>query len=580
MDTEMIKCGICGVENPSASTYCASCGSYISTKERPVVIEIPRFKKRLPRMSPLVVVRNTLLLLLSVILLLVNFLPVVKMDYGDVDASLEGFEVAFTPFEMVILFTDNLRSLDEEELNDSELNDRIADHIEELFSEIAGNEYIETFDDLTREQKKKVEKLVHLVVRLALQSEESKFRWPMAASFGVTVIYALLSVLVFVFALINLIVYLVRRGGLYRISVLLASIAVMLIPLTYFLYSVALTGSGGYSSIESVTIAIDPSEILEMSEWMLLPFVSLGAFALYQLVERIILNRDSFGLRKCAVSLMTLVLAVAIICMAFVPSFGVALDTEFAGGVERETETYLSPYHFSNYIITTEEIEEVVDHVEDISLKKMLTDYSEYTSGQVRRGEIDGIISTMLFYTITYNVIDSVVQTYSLSLVFSAFAIACAGLLAALSVYYVSIGNGRRRWGIALGSLALVFALLYLAFNISHVSVMNVCLGDMDIEGEVFSLKLAAGSVLLAAFSLLALVLAFFNRTVRRYKYVQVDDMPTDALGDTAEAPVDTADTPVDTAEATSDAEEACGDTAESVEPEAEPDEPPVTEGE
>ena len=210
-----IYCRNCGRQCLAGDSFCPHCGLPLDPEK------CPRTRVRKPRsatVSRLLSVqffRNAAVLLLSVLVLLTAFLPLVRIDTGTELSETLGapvkVELHYSGLDFITLFIDSLHNDSAKQIEESRLADKLLDVSAELQQALAG---VENMNELTREQRHLVNRLVHLSFRLTARSEDTAFPPSVMLAAVTSLLYMVFAVAFFAVALLNLLLHLLGRRDL------------------------------------------------------------------------------------------------------------------------------------------------------------------------------------------------------------------------------------------------------------------------------------------------------------------------------------------------------------------------------
>lgn len=386
-------CDVCKSLNEENAKFCAMCGASLSKEnESVVIVKKKRKKKEGANKYPIrILLRNCALLLISLLLVVFTFLPVYKVE---VPIEKETVSVRYSLFDTFSHFIASQREWDKEDIEDSELREEMLEESEELYEDL-------DFEDfrLTRRQERKVEKIAKRAVLLALSNENATASAALIISFALCVVFFLLCIAVFVLALLNFIFFLLQKGNVFRVTVILISALAAMIPAIY------MANISGYLSYFG-----NAMNECEMGGGLILPLILSLAVIIYIGVEKIILTKrlDSVGgtIKKGAV----LILALLVLIISFLPIMSLEADVLLKGKTnKREISISFDSAELgmfdidSNYSVAGEiapwEYEDLGDYFVKSSLYKNISEFKQYSSSDVRKGKADSVGSEILKIT-------------------------------------------------------------------------------------------------------------------------------------------------------------------------------------
>lgn len=214
-----IYCRNCGRQCLEGDHFCPHCGLPLDpTKCARVRVKKPR-SAVVSRLLTVKFFRNAAILLLSLLVLLTAFLPFVKLDTGTELSEMFGepmkIEFRFSGIDFITLFFDSLHNDTAKQIEESRLNDKLLDATAEMAQAF---ESVEDVNDLTREQKHLVERVIHLGLRLTSRSEDAAFAPSLLLAAVTSFLYMTFAVGFVAVALLNLLWHLLGRRDLIGVT--------------------------------------------------------------------------------------------------------------------------------------------------------------------------------------------------------------------------------------------------------------------------------------------------------------------------------------------------------------------------
>lgn len=190
-------CINCGSQLTDEALFCSACGTkqetpevapYDSTKTAtaPSVSEeicvdeteapradvapasVAKAKRKLPVFS---IIRNSVILLVAFVLLIGSFMPISRISAEDYNLfsidETEDIDFGVTTIQQVILIFDSFKELEDDEIMDSKIYEKIEDLTDDL-EDLDEDD----LDDLSSSDRKKFDKLFFNMLRLMMQSED------------------------------------------------------------------------------------------------------------------------------------------------------------------------------------------------------------------------------------------------------------------------------------------------------------------------------------------------------------------------------------------------------------------------
>ena len=154
--------------------------------------------------------RNAAILLLSMLVLLAAFLPVVRVQPDNLGYGITGVEIRYGGIDAVLLTADSLHKDTNDEIADSKLYRRYEEVYDEWKEAVGGVGDINRFDQLSRKQQKLFVQMVKLLTRIGARSENVAFSPATMIAAIAFVLYALFALGFFVVALLQFLLWLLR----------------------------------------------------------------------------------------------------------------------------------------------------------------------------------------------------------------------------------------------------------------------------------------------------------------------------------------------------------------------------------
>ena len=484
------NCVYCGAELTAKTPFCAYCGMRIeqapSAPDAQNVTVTPKREKGKAKSIALAGIT----LLLSIVMVVTAFFPIATYDFSDL-AGLDGFELSFSPIDHVILLFESTKSLDDEELAESDLVEEITELGEDLSEEIYG-ESISEYDDMDRDAQKIFEKLMFLTLRLAMSAESTDGSMGpfLATATVLSVLYILVAIALFVVSLFYLLAAIGVFGqkkvqGLKKASLALLFALPMLL-LTRWVAENAFWSPTGHSDLTAVSVII--------------LVASAVAVAVYLLAE--VLGGTRYTVRVLVPRLISSVLAIVLLFAVYMPAVSFKIKDTFDGGSTRKEAVVSWPSTLLGSLLVDDSDEKMYDEMEELQNSeeyaeelKYAFDFSYYTRKDVEKG----VANLDIFYAMF--VIGAPYGFHGFSWVFamSAFLITLA-VLAAMLILWQNLlyFTGGKPSSIAITLLkvaACVLTVAALALTIVFVIMMTRYL-DSDLpDGVRFSIGIGAGLI-------------------------------------------------------------------------------------
>jgi len=215
-------CKACGETLSETEKFCHNCGARVQPDKveeqpreeiaipaAPKAVEAPVSPKKAKKpVTVSLIIKKSVALLLSILLMVFAFLPTltISFDPEDLYSGLDlgdNVYVDLTAIDAIILYSDSLQSLDYEELYDSDLGEEYDDIIDDLSQFVQVEEDLESLD---KEDKKDVAELLSKLyyVALRMQAQNEEFDAPSSALVSVIVAVVLFAACLAFFILATL----------------------------------------------------------------------------------------------------------------------------------------------------------------------------------------------------------------------------------------------------------------------------------------------------------------------------------------------------------------------------------------
>ncbi len=355
----MKNCTICNKELLDDAVFCSFCGSKQEEIKKEEIQEPKETvaikpKKKLPVFS---IIRNSVILFVAVLLVICSFMPIATMPAEEyeissvveaftgtsVNVDFEDLDLGINTIQSIILIFDSFKDLDEDEIFKSEVYEEILDLSEEL-DEIDAEEA----SDLSMKEKRDIDRLFFLVMRLFLQSEDSTTPLCLVFSAIAGIGFILFAIALFVVSLLNLLTTLgvLKRGRtkLHNWTMALLSASPMALLITYY-----------------TAYMFTEGKLSDISIWSL---VAIASAIILSLTFRYIFSKGE----KASIIVargIAIGLSIMVVCLAFAPLFKTTLKTQFQG---RDFESEIDIKHNATFFtvfeisdLEKEEIEKLKD---------------------------------------------------------------------------------------------------------------------------------------------------------------------------------------------------------------------------
>ncbi|MBQ8288779.1 MAG: zinc ribbon domain-containing protein [Clostridia bacterium] len=320
-------CRGCGSELVMNAPFCAVCGTPALASAPAVTPVRPAAPKRKKSFGFSIVdlVKRSSVLLLSVLLLISVFFPVLNTDVeldDDITLTLE-----YSAFDGVLFFIDSFDSIEVNDLEDTDLAEELMDEYEDLADKYADD--WEDGDDLD-----KFSPLVKKGIRLVLQSELIDPSVNMGVCAVLCLLYAILVICVFIYALLSFIA-LFKSTITNRLRSCVKLIA--LVPGAVCVLAAAFNVSGYTPEFGTGIDSIIISDV-STGGWMIFAVVaSLAVLLLFTLLRLLNRTAKAFNVRDLVKRLCACGLSAVLMLFTFASIIDITVDVEFENK-SRETE--------------------------------------------------------------------------------------------------------------------------------------------------------------------------------------------------------------------------------------------------
>ncbi len=489
------SCAYCGAELVPESAFCANCG--MRTEGRAADPEVPKDAgaRKTEKIKPIVLAGVTWLL--STVMLVMAFFPVATYNFSDL-AGLEGFELSFSPVDHVVLLFDSMKSLDDEDLAESDLVEEMEELGEDFSAEIYGQSIAE-YDDMDRDAQKMFEELMFLTLRLAMSSEEAD------GSMGPFLATATVLSLLYI----------------------LAALALFVVSLFYLLSAIGLLGKKKTQGLKNATLALlFALPMLLLARWVaenvlwsptgnsdltatsvIVLVLSVLAFVMYVVFEA--LGGARYTTRVLVPRLISSVLAVLLIGAVFMPAVSVKIKEQFEGRTtKKEAVVSLPPALLGSLLVGDsdgemyDEMQTLQDSEEYAEELEYAFDFSYYTRKDVEKGVANvDVFYAMFVIGAPYGFHGFSWAFAQVALLMTLIVLMAAAILWQNALYFAG-GKPSAVFLMILKSVAFVLTLAALVLVIVFVILLSYYLDNDLPDGARFSIAIGAGIIMAAVVAL------------------------------------------------------------------------------
>ncbi len=500
---EKFVCPNCGTEAVEGAQRCHMCGQRLAAEE--VVIRKRKRKEAVAGVAGAVsdffkghklsyLIKNTVLLLISIALLAFSFLPIFKLDASFEEMGLnEEIEIKFSTIDTALFFFDSLQEMDEDDLINGDCFAKVEELTEELTRDIQKNvdadATLATFE-MSPYQKSLTEDIFHYTLRGALQSEDVPAALFIILSFAFSLLYMLGVAALFVFAVLNFIFVLMRKRSFLNICLYLLFAIPALLFSAYFCttpYNVNTVVTGGGTMTATAVLSI----------------VLVFAFAAYLFISRLI-ERRGLHFRPILKNLISTVSAFVVICLAFAPVMTSHIKTVYANNTNEKTAPTSVPLaYFAGLEFSEDDVEFYNNYTQDDFLTAH-EGFAVYTYRDVKEGKAS-LENFELLIGVTGAYMEAeYIPLFRILFVLGIVAVLAAGAVIMQNLFFFATGE-KKRWAIITAKIVcLVSAAVLLAGCILYSLIIMDRLNTWDGVRGMYELSIAAGPIALAVFAILA----------------------------------------------------------------------------
>ena len=552
-------CPNCAAPIERGANFCAACGTMIHG-EAGTVQPKPKKPKKAKKASVIPLIRNCILVLVSVIMLIFSFMSVATYDL-----SLMGMEadIKLSPMRTTVIFFDTFKDLDADELMESDLYDDVEKASKEFYSEVVGGTadivsglfglentdaelspaVMANYDDfyisggnssgngisddvisedsisdydifsmlddprnnikLSKDAEKALEKLMYLSLRLEAQGEEIKPTASGAVTMLTSLAFVALSIAFFAVSVINLLLGLFGKSAPTKSALRLLPTIPLMAVIAYFSCSTFFTSGGYYFITTKMGVATVVALIAG----------AIGVVACITL--KIVTDRSELSLRGIITHSVSFAAAIAVICLVFAPVMTTTVKARIGSSLgTSEIKTSIGSDYFEDLNLG-EEVKDAYDDARPSDTKKnieeMLTSYNDATKADIKDGKLKFVnqeIMTLTFSALGGGTLDFC-SVFALVPVLLALSALAAALVAWQSVCYFTVGKSMKSVTIPAKILTILCAMAAVALVIVFCAIINFNIKEFTISG--FECSFAATSIILVVMSLITAAAPMLN---------------------------------------------------------------------
>ena len=483
MNQEVLVCPICGEEMPSTQRFCGNCGTSLRKNQKKKKKDIAKFFK------PTHIVRGVILLVISLVLLVFSFMPMVRYGYDVWDEEGEKAYYTVSTIDAIVYFFEARRNRTDENIEDTYV-------YREFYAE---GERLDKLQENSREANKLVNKIVHYNSRLYLMHVENRPNVSITSAFIISLAYIFTCIIFFAFAAKNVVNLLSRRRALTKPCLRIFFV----IPFLAAMLPFVMPGAYGISTPKK-----------ETSLYLLLSLIIAVLGIVYFLIVKVTLVREkkSIDKKRFVRHLCAVVLAFSLIIFMLLPVLFVELNMQFK---DNKHKKYLirpvDAEHFQMYDMSGKEIalySESFSGYENCKTEMMeLVEYFKYlTVSDMRKGEGDSVVSALVFEGVITSFWDiGAARVFEYVTVFMLLASVGALLIGVNSLSYIML-DSYNRIVTKIGKILCVVCTL-----VSVIAIVGICVAakigymatDIDKYAKAF---VGIGTILMG---MIALILMF-----------------------------------------------------------------------
>lgn len=378
-----VVCEVCGTESAPNAAFCAVCGNRLAKKEnsRSDSGGDSSYKsltsKSKSGLSVREIVKKSIVALVSLAILVFAFLPVVSFQcnldgFNTADLDIDKIDIKFSAFDCIGMCFDAMKSLDKEELLESDYYYEIESIAEDLL------------DDLDKdEQKEACSKLALYTIKLFLSSENAKFRVVYVFSLVLAIALILFVLAAFALSFTDLVLFVLKKD----IPVLIKTVKNILAVLPAFMILLFAAVKYSYPTEYSglpVTSSLTATGVLII-------VLSVCALA-YLAMDRIFFSgKIKVNVKEIVYRSLSSVFACVLLFTMFMPIISFNAKTIFGGKTKLESVSIgFNHSYFGSFDMTEEELDKYRDMTEsyaDFEIKRNFQLLGGYSKKEFSRGE-------------------------------------------------------------------------------------------------------------------------------------------------------------------------------------------------
>ena len=493
------SCPVCNLEYESTVKYCNQCGTPLFEegekiiKDTPPTYEKPK-RKKMTRERKYNIVKSSLILFVSVLLLAFSFLPIVNYEISEINGSpiSPPASVDLTAIDHIIFLFDSMEELTEEEMEKDEMTKEAQSlYVSLMYSSLG------SYTGLSEDSQEILADLFKLSLRMGFRSDKESVTVTTLYMAVLCLAYMVFTVALFGFALYQFIRVILGKEVSYKLLTTLLCLA------PFMILAVIITSTGSIAYIATSMSFSLPALIVSI----------LAGCGL--VVDSYIFGKKPFEIVKLVRGSVCAILAAICMCLTLSSAFSTKLMGEFKGSDEdEEAETTLIADNYQAFEMNDIAISEY-DETEDRDIRRSIKKiFSKYTKTDIENGKADFEIQELALL-IAYRSMGSDMLSFASIYYLGVVVMLICGIIGWLSLCSLCDGEERKKTRLSLFIAALCTSAIYLILNISFVSTCNSMISKVELSEMVsFSISLTP----IVSLVMLALMIAVILNFVKQRK--------------------------------------------------------------
>ena len=479
-------CPNCNATCQEGAKFCKSCGASLENEakkkeeaEKKKEAEAKEKEARGERMKkakaskPYAIVKSSIILFLSFILLACAFMPVVsyKFDEDIIENLSSTIEVELTPLENITFLFDSMKEYDEEGVKYDDLYEDYEDisgELEDIIREYRGDSYVY----LSYEEKEIIVEYAKIITRLALISDAMSPTPELVFNAVVSLLYIVFAFVFFGISLFNFIKAIRGKGA----NIKLLNSFVCLAPFVIgFVYSILCSGY------------VD-STMSDAGAAMFFFILAIGGL----IAERFVFAEKKIRVSQILVSAFSVLLCMIVMSTAFGLVFNVEIRGKFVDSARiRGAETSFDSSFYQGGFESNQKVRDYLyadSYNTDIE-KEVNAIIKNYTAAEVKDGEADFDIGNAITLTMYRWMKDA--SVYMCSIYYVGAIVAILALITAWRILagFMNEEYNNRKSAKLFSLLTIISAFVYLILNCVFIYMFN-SMSDIAGTQRIFSMSL------------------------------------------------------------------------------------------